>query len=207
MSKAHSNATSLRGPTTSRYYNQTPATTTTTIPEAASAQQPQKQQQTTAIESLSCSLSLSAPPSHLTNFTSMWMAAVLLLCLSAPALKALSLSCSLLLSQWVKGERQFAKLLLLLFCFGLRVVHFGDMGGIFAAVSRAAYFSFIHLRRTLPTEIAPFFRSIRDGRGSWMCIQKKNNYKHKITLPHKENNAISIIAFLLVPLNWMRAFD
>lgn len=56
-SKSHSNATSLRGPTTSRYYNQTPATTTT-IPEAASAQQPQKQQQTTAIEPLSFSLSL-----------------------------------------------------------------------------------------------------------------------------------------------------
>lgn len=91
------------------------------------------------------------------------MAAVLLLWLSAPALKALSFS--LLLSQRVKGERQIAKLLLL-FCFGLRVVHFGDMGGIFAAVSRAAYFSFIHLRRALRTEIAPFFRSIRDGRGS-----------------------------------------
>lgn len=39
MSKSHSNATSLRGPTTSRYYNQTTATTTTI---SAAAQQPQK---------------------------------------------------------------------------------------------------------------------------------------------------------------------
>lgn len=91
------------------------------------------------------------------------MAAVLLLWLSAPALKALSLFLSVVLSMSQRGE---ATCQIVVFLFWIACGAFWRHGRHFSTVSRAAYFSFIHLRRALPTEIAPFFRSIRDGRGS-----------------------------------------
>lgn len=68
------------------------------------------------------------------------------------------------------------------FCFGLRVAHFGDMGGIFAAVSRVAYFSFIHLRRAL-CRLRHFLLEtleIRDGLVIVFGKTKKMNTKFEI---------------------------
>lgn len=78
-------------------------------------------------QQLSRSLSPQRPLTWLTLHQCEW-----LLCFCCGWVRLHSKHClsfSLLFSQWVKGERQLAKLLF--FCFGLRVVHFGDMGGIF----------------------------------------------------------------------------
>lgn len=87
------------------------------------------------------------------------------------------------------------------------MVHFGDMGGIFPP-SREPHILALSIYVALsPQRLRHFFAQLEMAAGRESAT-KKNYYKHKITLQYnKENNAISIIAFCLLHLNLMRAFD